>query len=117
MKLFHCDVLFPFHEIIMLILSSKVGEIGERVQLLCQSGVKKSHMCGGPSEKKCQSSLIFYCKISILCQSLAIFNVQLYAHILLVISDRTDKFREFSVQCQENKKFYFKLAKFKNNYQ
>ena len=44
---------------------------------------------GGPSEKKCQSSLIFYCKIPILCQSLA-----KYAKILLVMSDRTDTFRE-----------------------
>ena len=38
--------------------------------------------------KKCQSSLIFYCKIPILCQSLA-KSVQ----ILLVVSDRTDTFR------------------------
>ena len=44
---------------------------------------------GGPSGKKCQSSLIFWCKIPILCQSLA-----KSAQILLVMSDRTDKFRE-----------------------
>ena len=44
---------------------------------------------GGPSEKKCQSSLIFCCKIPILCQSLA-----KSAQILLVMSDRTDTFRE-----------------------
>jgi hypothetical protein len=39
-------------------------------------------------KKKCQS-LIFYCKIPILCQSLANF-----AQILLVMSDRTDEFHE-----------------------
>ena len=36
-------------------------------------------------KKKCQSSLIFYCKIPILCQSLS-----KCAQMLLVISDRTD---------------------------
>jgi hypothetical protein len=40
---------------------------------------------GGPSEKKCQSSLIFYCKIPILCQSFAKSS-----QILLVMSDRTE---------------------------
>jgi hypothetical protein len=39
--------------------------------------------------KKCQSSLIFYCKIPVLCQSLA-----QSAQILLVMSDRTDTFHE-----------------------
>jgi hypothetical protein len=39
--------------------------------------------------KKCQSSLIFYCKIPILCQSLA-----KSPQILLVMSDRTDTLRE-----------------------
>ena len=47
---------------------------------------------GGPSEKKCQSLLIFYCKIPILCQSLA-----KSAQILLVMSDRTDTFRELCI--------------------
>ena len=42
--------------------------------------------------KKCQSSLIFYCKIPILCQSLSES-----AQILLVMSDRTDTFRELCV--------------------
>lgn len=40
-----------------------------------------------PSEEKCQS--FFYCKIPILCQSLATI-----CQILLVISDRTDEFDE-----------------------
>ena len=49
---------------------------------------------GGPSEKKCQFSLIFHCKIHtctvpILCQYLA-----KSAQILLVMSDRTDEFHE-----------------------
>ena len=44
---------------------------------------------GGPSEKYCQTSLIFYCKIPILCQSLA-----KSAQILLVIFDRIEDFRE-----------------------
>jgi hypothetical protein len=53
------------------------------------SGFTKLYMVfGGPSEKKCQSSLIIYCKIPILCQSLA-----KYAQILLVMSDRTDTFQ------------------------
>ena len=43
----------------------------------------------GPGEKNCQSSLIFYCKIPILCQSLVKSSP-----ILLFTSDRTDKFRE-----------------------
>jgi hypothetical protein len=45
-----------------------------------------------PSENYCQSSFIFYCKIPILCQSLA-----KSAQILLVMSDRTDTFRELWV--------------------
>jgi hypothetical protein len=44
------------------------------------------------SWKKCQSSLIFYCKIPILCQSSA-----KSAQILLVMSDRTDTFRELCI--------------------
>jgi hypothetical protein len=59
---------------------------------LCYSGMSgftKLHMCLVVLVKKCQSSLIFCCKISILCQSLA-----KSAQILLVMSDRTDKFRE-----------------------
>ena len=40
--------------------------------------------------KKCQSSLIFYCKIPILCQAKS-------AQILLVKSDRTDKFLELGL--------------------
>jgi hypothetical protein len=44
---------------------------------------------GDPSEKKCQSSLIFYCKIPILCQSLAKSDQS-----LMVLSNRNDKFRE-----------------------
>jgi len=44
---------------------------------------------GDPTEKKCQSSLFLYYKIPILCQSLT-----KSAHILLIMSDRTDTFRE-----------------------
>ena len=52
---------------------------------------------GGPSEKKCRPSLIFYCKIPILCQPLTIS-----VKILLVISDRTDKFRElWLIMCDD----------------
>ena len=50
---------------------------------------KITYEFGGPSEKKCQFSLIFYCKISIVCQSLA-----KSAQILLVMSDWSDKFHE-----------------------
>ena len=46
---------------------------------------------GGPSEKKWQSSLISYCKIPNLCQSLAKFHQN-----LPVMSDRTDKIHELS---------------------
>ena len=52
-----------------------------------------AYVFGSPSEKKCQSSLIFYCKIPILCQSSAIS-----AKILLVMFDRTVEFRELCIQ-------------------
>ena len=62
----------------------------ENISLLSHNRVREiAYGFGGPSEKKCQSSLIFYCKIPILCQSLA-----KSAQILLVMSDRTDTFRE-----------------------
>jgi hypothetical protein len=46
---------------------------------LYYSGFTKLHMCLEVLVKKCQSSLIFYCKIPVLSQSLA-----KYAQILLV---------------------------------
>ena len=47
---------------------------------------------GGPIEKNVKSSFIFYCKIPNLCQFLT-----KSAQIFLVMSDRTDKFRELCV--------------------
>ena len=57
------------------------------------TGFTKFHMGLVVLVKKWQSSLIFYCKIPILCQSFA-----KSAQILLVMSDRTDTFRELCIQ-------------------
>ena len=59
------------------------------VDYLCTRFHEMSFGFGNPSEKKCQSSLIFYCNIPRLRQSLGKST-----QILMVTFDRTDNFRE-----------------------
>ena len=70
-------------------LCSMVYGLKTDVDYLCTRVHEMSFGFGSPSEKKCQFSLIFYCNIPRLRQSLG-----KSAQILMVTFDRTDNFRK-----------------------